>query len=105
MVDFQPMYGRDGSVAFHGTERGLSAFSRLILLHAAAIQSVRLADAQIIRNLAWADLPYICVRDDIGDRWFANVRVPSVSARMDRTKYMAKVDITELTSSPFPVNP
>jgi hypothetical protein len=104
-VTYQPMYGRDGSVAFHGTERGLEVFSRTLLLNAAAIDPVRLADAATIRNLAWADLPYICVRDDIGDRWFASVRVPSVNARMNRTKYMARVDIVETTRTPYAVNP
>ena len=105
MVTYQPMYGRDGSVAFHGTERGLETLERTVLLHAAAISPVRLADATTIRDLAWADLPYVCVRDDIGDRWYASVRVPAVNARMDRTKYMAAVKIVETTSTPYPVDP
>lgn len=105
MVAYQPMYGRDGSVAFHGTERGLEVFDRTVLLHAAAISPVRLADAKTIRDLAWQDLPYVCVRDDIGDRWFASVRIPAVSARMNRTKYMARVEIVETTTTPYPVDP
>jgi hypothetical protein len=105
MVTYQPMYGRDGSVAFHGTERGLESFDRTVLLHAAAISPVRLADAQTIRDLAWANLPYVCVRDDIGDRWFASVRIPAVNARMDRTKYMAGIKIVETTQTPYPVDP
>lgn len=105
MVTFQPMYGRDGSIAFHGTERGLEAFDRTLLLQSAAIDPTRLADAKTIRDLAWNGLPYICVRDDIGDRWFANVRIPAVNARLNRTKYMARVEITETTLTPYPVNP
>jgi hypothetical protein len=104
-VQFQPMYGRDGSVAFHGTERGLEAFTRTVLLQAAAIDPIRLADAATLRDLAWADLPYVCVRDEIGDRWFANVRVPQVSVRHNRTKYMARIEITETTVCPFAVDP
>lgn len=104
-VVFQPMYGRDGRVAFHGTERGLETFNRTLLIQAAAIDPVRLADVKTLRDLAWADLPYICVRDDIGDRWYANVRVPTVSARQNRTNYMARVGIVETTTTPFPVNP
>jgi hypothetical protein len=104
-VQFQPMYGQDGVVAFHGTERGLETFTRTVLLHAAAISPIRLADATTIRDLAWADLPYVCVRDDIGDRWFANVRVPNVFARLNRTKYMARLDIRELTLTPAAVDP
>ena len=105
IVTYQPMYGRDGSVAFHGTERGLEAFNRTVLLHAAAISPIRLADAATIRDLAWADLPYVCVRDDIGDRWYSSVRVPSVNARLDRTKYMARLEIVETTVCPYPVDP
>jgi len=105
MVDFQPMYGRDGSVAFHGTERGLETFSRTLLIQGGAIDPIRLADVKTLRDLAWVDLPYVCVRDDIGDRWFANVRVPTVNARHNRTRYMVRVDITELTVCPFAVDP
>lgn len=105
MVTYQPMYGRDGSVAFHGTERGLETFDRTVLLHAAAIDPVRLADAVTIRDLAWANLPYVCVRDDAGDRWYASVRVPAVNARLNRTKYMARVEIVETTRTPYPVDP
>ncbi len=104
-VTFQPMYGRDGSVAFHGTERALETFSRTLLIQAAAIDPVRLADTTTLRDLAWADLPYVCVRDDIGDRWFANVRVPAVNARLNRTKYMARVDVVEVTTMPAAVDP
>lgn len=105
MVTFQPMYGRDGSIAFHGTERGLEAFDRTLLLQSAAIDPTRLADAKTIRDLAWNSLPYVCVRDDIGDRWFVNVRIPAVNARLNRTKYMARVEIVETTQTPYPVDP
>ena len=105
MVQFQPMYGRDGSVAFHGTERGLERFDRVVLINAAAIDPVRLADAKTIRDLAWADLPYVCVRDEIGDRWFASVSIPTVNARLNRTKYFARVEITEVTQTPAAVDP
>ena len=104
-VVFQAMYGRDGAVAFHGTERGFEEFSRVLLIHAAAVDPIRLADVKTLRDLAWADLPYICVRDDISDRWFANVQVPTVNARFNRTTYMARVDIRELTRTPFAVDP
>jgi hypothetical protein len=105
MVQFQPMFGRDGSIAFHGTERGLERFNRWVLLQAAAIDPIRLADAKTIRDLAWADLPYVCVRDGRGDRWFSNVRIPTVNARLDATRYMASIEITETTRTPYPVDP
>lgn len=105
MVTFQPIYGRDGVIAFHGSERGLETFNRALLLQAAAIDPVRLADASQLRDLAWEDLPYVCVRDDIGDRWFANVRVPTINVRANRTKYMARIEVTETTVTPYPVDP
>lgn len=103
-VTFQRMYGRDGSVAFHGTERGLEHFVRLLVIQQAAISPIRLANLRSLRDLAWADLPYVCVRDDIGDRWLANVRVPAERVHQ-RELYMAPVDITEVTRTPSPTDP
>ncbi len=105
MVTFQPMYGRDGSIAFHGTERGLEEFSRNVLLQAGAIALPNLADAADIRDLAWAQLPYVCVRDDRGNRWFSNVRVNGVNARNNAQNYTSSVSVTETTRTPYPVNP
>lgn len=104
-VTYQAMYGRDGSVAFHGTERGLEQFSRSLLIQAGAIDPIRLADVKTLRDLAWTDLPYICVRDDIGDRWFASVRVPAINVRGNRVQYMARVDIIETTRTAAVVDP
>lgn len=104
-VVFQPMYNRDGSVAFHGTERGLEVFSRQVLVQAGAVSPVRLANVRMLRDLAWADLPYVCVRDHLGNRWYANVRVPAINVRNVQTSYMARVDITELTTTAYPVDP
>jgi len=105
MVTFQPMYGRDGSIAFHGTERGLEEFSRQVLLAAGAIALPSLADASDIRDLAWAQLPYVCVRDDRGNRWFSNVRVNGVNARNNAQNYTASLAVTETTRTPYPVQP
>ncbi len=104
-VQFQPMYGRDGRVAFHGTERGLEEFSRIVLLQAGAIALPSLGDATDIRDLAWDELPYVCVRDGRGNRWFANVRVPNSGARNNAQNYLARLDITETTRTPYPVDP
>lgn len=104
-VQFQPMYGRDGAVAFHGTERGLETFTRNVLIQAGALSPAVLGNVTTIRDLAWDQIPYVCVRDGRGNRWFANVRVPSISARNDAQNYMARLDITELTRTPYPVDP
>lgn len=104
-VQNMALYNRDGRVAFHGTERGLEAFSRQLLIAAGSIDPARLADVKMLRDLAWDDLPYVCVRDDIGDRWFSSVRVPIVNAQINRTTYMANVEIIETTRTPAIVDP
>jgi hypothetical protein len=95
-------YGRDFFIAFRPNERGGEAFSRTILVQAAAITPESLADFKNLRNLAWADLPYICVRDELGNRWLANVAVPGGVVRRDRTLYFANIDIVEVTDTPAP---
>lgn len=102
--DLQQMYGRDYQVAFRPAERGGVAFSRSLLVHAASIPVETLAEGfTSLRDLAWADLPYVCVRTERSDRWFTNVNVPGGSIRMKRKLYVAEVDITEVAAEPFPV--
>jgi hypothetical protein len=103
-VTYQRMYNRDGSVAFHGTERGLEHFTRLLVIQQAAIDPIRLANLRNLRDLAWADHPYVCVRDDVGDRWFASVRVPNERVHQ-RALYLATVDVTEVTQTAAPIDP
>jgi hypothetical protein len=104
-VSFQKMYNRDFVTAFHPTERGGDQFSRTVLVQAAAIAPETLADFTSLRSMAWADVPFICVRDEDGNRWFANVRVPNAKVQLNRSIYMAAVDITEVTDTPTPVDP
>lgn len=95
-------YQRDYFVAFRPTERGGEQFSRDILVQAAAIPPESLADFRSLRDLAWESLPYVCVRDELGNRWFANVAVPSGKVRRNRSIYIASVQITEVTDTPAP---
>jgi len=104
-VQLQRMYGRDYFTAFFPTERGGEQFSRLILVNAGAISPPSLPDAIGMRDLAHAALRYVCVRDELGNRWFANVRVPEDAVRMNREVYVVRVDITKLTDTPDPINP
>lgn len=100
-VQYQRMYGRDFQVAFHGTERGGERFQRTLLVQAAAVPTGLIRDGfTSLRDLAWADLSYVCVRDELGDRWLASVQVPSGDVRRRRTLYMAEVTITEVTDTP-----
>jgi hypothetical protein len=107
-VQFQRFYGRDGSVAFHGTERGLETFNRLLLIQGGAIsptaQAPSLGDTNPLRNLAWGNYPYICVRDDLGNRWYSTVQVPGANVRNNRQSYMANIVITETTRTPYAVS-
>lgn len=104
-VAFQQMYNRDFVVAFRPLERGGDRFSRTVLVQAAAIAPETLSDFTSLRDMAWADVPFICVRDEDGNRWFANVNVPNAKVQLNRSIYMASVDITEVSDTPTPVDP
>lgn len=104
-LSFGRMYQRNFQVAFKPTERGGEVFGRNILVQAAAVAIPRLANIKSLRDMAWQNVPYVCVRDDIGDRWLAAVQVPNESVRRNRRLYMASVVVTEVTATPFAVNP
>ena len=104
-VQLQAMYNRDFFTAFHPTERGGEQFRRTVLVQAAAISPETLADFTGLRDMAWANTSYICVRDEEGNRWFATVVVPSGRVLRDRRLYLAPVDIIEVTATPSEVDP
>lgn len=102
---FQRMYGRDYPVAFRPVERGGTEFTRTLLVNAAAVTPETLAAGfRSLRDLAWADLSYVCVRTDTADRWLAAVGVPAGTVqRAGGRLYLASVDITEVAAQPSPV--
>lgn len=104
-VQLQAMYNKDFFTAFRPRERGGSRFSRTVLVQAAAISPPSLPDFTSLRDMAWDDVPYICVRDNDGNRWLATVLVPTGNVRHFRKLYMAEVDVIEVTDTPSPVNP
>ena len=104
-VQLQAMYNRDFFTAFRPMERGGEQFSRTVLVQAAAISPETLADFTSLRDMAWSDTSYICVRDEDGNRWFATVLVPSGRVLRDRRLYLAPVEIIEVTDTPSQVNP
>lgn len=104
-VQMQAQYNRDFFVAFRPLERGGESFQRNVLVQAAAISPETLADFRGLRDMAWDTVPYICVRDEDGNRWFATVIVPSGRVLRDRRLYLAPVDIVEVTATPSPVDP
>ena len=103
-VSLERMFGKDFFTAFHPLERGGEQFTRTLLVNAAAIALPSLANFRSLRDLAWDDLDYVCVRDELGNRWFANVRVPSGDVRMNRTVYLAQIQVSEVTSTPSPAD-
>lgn len=104
-VQLQAMYNRDFFTAFRPQERGGEQFSRTVLVQAAAIAPETLADFTGLRDMAWADVPYVCVRDEDGNRWFSTVLVPAGRVLRDRRLYLAAVNVIEVTDTPSPVDP
>lgn len=104
-VQMQAMYNRDFFTAFKPTERGGDQFSRTVLVQAAAIPPETLADFQSLRDMAWDNTSYVCVRDEDGNRWLAAVLVPSGQVLRDRRLYLAPVEVIEVTATPSEVDP
>jgi len=104
-VQLQAMYNRDFFTAFRPTERGGEQFQRTVLVQAAAISPPTLADFTSLRDMAWDDVSYICVRDEGGNRWFATVIVPSGRVIHNRKLYLAPVQIIEVTDTPSEADP
>lgn len=104
-MELSQQFDRDFQVAFHGTERGGEVFQRQLLLSNAAVALPRLANMTSIRDLAWADLPYVCVRDGIGDRWMSAIIINDGKVRRNRRLYNASLTVIEVTDTPSPVNP
>jgi hypothetical protein len=103
-VQLQLMYNKDFYTAFRPLERGGERFARTLLVQAAAIPTENLADFTSLRDMAWDNVNYVCVRDEDGNRWFATVLVPSGRVLRDRRLYLAPVEIVEVTDTPTPVD-
>lgn len=99
-VKLQQMYGRDFQVAFRPLERGGERFQRTLLVQAAAVPDGLIQHGfSSLRDLAWEDVPYICVRDELGDRWLATVIVPDGKVQRNRRLYLATIDVIEVTDT------
>lgn len=100
-VQLQQLFRRDFAVAFKPTERGGERFTRTILVQNAAVSSGRVRDGfRSLRDMAWDDVSYVCVRDELGDRWLALITVPSGTIRRNRRLYLAQVGVAEVTETP-----
>lgn len=101
----QVMYGKNFLSAFQPTERGGEQFSRTLEVNNAAGAAGPVSEAAFnaLRNTAWAVVPYICVRNELGDRWFANINVPSGSLQRNRRLQLANIVVTEISQLPYAV--
>lgn len=105
-TQLQKMYNRDFVTAFRPLERGGEQFSRTIIVQNAAVSTGRMRDGfRSLRDLAWDSLSYVCVRNELGDRWLSNVQVPSGKILRNRRLYVAQINITEVTDTPSEVDP
>jgi hypothetical protein len=103
-TQLQAMYNRDFFTVFRPTERGGEQFERDILVNASAIDPETLANFTSLRDMAWDSLPYICVRDEDGNRWFAAVQVPAGRVLRNRRLYLAPIGVIEVTDTSSPVD-
>ncbi|MBL6280138.1 hypothetical protein JMF97_28650 [Micromonospora fiedleri] len=107
-VELQAMFGRDYRVAMRPLERGGVEFTRTVLVNAAAVPAGTLDKGfRGLRDLAWDTVPYVCVRDEMDNRWLATLLVPSGAVRRDRKRghiQLAQVTVVEATDTPAPVD-
>ena len=97
----QWMFDRDFQSAFRPLERGGESFSRGLIVQQAAVSGPQIQNGfRSMRDLAWDQLPYVCVRNEIGDRWLANVLVPAGTFQRNRSLQIVQVQITEIASAP-----
>jgi hypothetical protein len=99
----QMMFDKDFPTVFRPLERGGEQFTRTLLVQAAAISPPTAGNFRSLRNMAWDDVPYVCVRDEDGNRWFATVIVPGGNILRDRRLYLATVNVIETSDTPYAV--
>jgi hypothetical protein len=105
-VDLQAMYQRDYRLALRPSERGGVEFTRTVLVNAAAIPAETLDKGfRQLRDLAWDQVPYVCVRDELHNRWLSALLVPSgtVQRRPAGQVQLAQLTVVEVTDTPAPL--
>lgn len=100
-VSFRPIYNRERQVAFHPIERKGVTFDRSVLLNAVcSVTAPTTRTFNPLRIISWAPIPYVCVRDGEGNRWFAAVQVPTGTNVRPGERWYADVRITEVSAVP-----
>lgn len=100
-MEFHKIHGRDGQAMFHRIERTGVTFSRTLLLNAiCSVNPPTMGMFSPVRALSWAAIPYVCVRDGEGNRWFAAIQVPTGTNIRSGEQWYIDVTITELVKDP-----
>ena len=104
-VTFRQIYGRERQFAFHPVERKGVSFQRTLLVNALCttfLPTLRLFNP--LRIMAWAPIPYVCVRDGEGNKWYAAIEVPEGTNVRPGERWFATVRVTEVSNVPTVVN-
>lgn len=100
-VTYTSMYGRHKQVAFRPMERKGDRFTRTLLLNAfCAVELPSRARFSPLQDLAWAPIPYVCVRDGEGNRWYASVEVPEGDIVYPDVRMFAEIVVVEVADQP-----
>jgi hypothetical protein len=96
------IYGRDFVTTYRPTERRGVRFVRSLNINQYATPAVPgVAAFDALRDLVHDEnAPYICVRDENGDRWFATVTVPDGDVLQPGEFYYATITVVETTRTP-----
>jgi hypothetical protein len=100
-VTLSKFYGRNRRVAFRPMERAGDDFKRTVLLNAGCTVDAPTMDIfRPLRDLAWAPVPYVCVRDGEGNRWFATLLVDPGNNVRPGERWLAEMRIVEVADRP-----
>lgn len=103
-VELRRIYGRNRQVAFRPIERRGDSWERTVLLNAfCTVARPSMSTFHPLRDLAWAPIPYVCVRDGEGNRWLASLVVPEGSNRRADAAgtelWLARIGVTEVADT------
>lgn len=105
-----PLFGRDYQYVVRPAERGGVTFTRPVTVNNVGIPDETLDNGfTSLRDLAWDAVPYVCVRDELGNRWLSSLTVPSGNVRRHDDAggshtMVAQVTVTETCAEPSPVD-
>jgi hypothetical protein len=104
------LYGRDSAVVFRELEDRGDAFEVELLLWAeSGTPTARPPGSgaqawEVARRLVRTQVPYVCVKDENGSRWYAAISPAPGGSRRAGRMYEAKLRVREVTSAPFPAD-